>query len=101
MNVILLSASDMKLGDAAVYSLIGFVIVMAVLALLVGIFYLSGIIFKTKVMSRDKLFEFKKKSKSHEPAYVPEIIDEGDDGETVAAIAAAIAVVLEQENDGV
>lgn len=95
----LLSANtNIDAGQAALYALIGFVIVIAVLALLVGIFYLSGIIFRTKVMSREKLFEIKKRST--EPAYVPEIIDEGDDLETVAAITAAITAILTDENGG-
>ena len=69
--VAFLSASDTPLGDAALYAVIGFIIVIAVLALLVGIFYLSGFIFKTKAMSGDKLFDFKKKAPNE-----PEIIAE-------------------------
>ena len=47
MYLTFLAASDVKLGDAALYSLIGFLIVFAVLALLVGIFYLMGAIFRS------------------------------------------------------
>lgn len=87
-------------GTGAIDAVVGFLIVIAVLALLVGIFYLSGIIFRTKAMSKEKLFEFKKREASREPAYVPEIIDEGDELETVAAITAAITVMLTEENGG-
>ncbi len=92
MTVSFLSASDVKIGDAALYALVGFVIVIAVLALLVGIFYLSGFIFRTKALSRDNLFERKKKDG---PA--PQ---DGDDEQTVAAITAAIAVILAEESGG-
>ncbi|MCH5163025.1 MAG: OadG family protein [Clostridiales bacterium] len=85
-------------GTAAIYAIIGFSIVVAVLALLVGVFYLSGYIFRTKALSREKLFEFKKKPT--EPVYVPEIVDEGDELDVVAAITAAITAILTDENGG-
>ena len=89
-----LSASDTPLGDAALYAIIGFVIVILVLALLVGIFYLSGFIFKTKVMSRDKLFDFKKKAPKEPEIIAEEPVNTLDDDEVVAAITAAISVMI-------
>ena len=93
-----LSASDTSLGSGAIYAVVGFFIVLAVLALLVGIFYLSGIIFKTKAMSGDKLFDFKKKGEPAEPEIIAEEpVNTEDDGEIVAAITAAIAAILDGE----
>lgn len=60
MMMFLSAETDITTGAAALYALIGFIIVVAVLALLVGIFYLSGAIFRTKALSRDNLFERKK-----------------------------------------
>ncbi len=94
-----LSASDTPLSDVALYALIGFVIVMVVLALLVGIFYLSGFIFKTKFMSKEKLFDFKKKAPNEPEIIAEEPVNTEDDGEVVAAITAAIAVMLDSEDD--
>ncbi len=88
------------IGEAAVDAVLGFVIVVGVLALLVGIFYISGRLFRTKALSKENLFEFKKQNVACEPAYVPEITDDGGELETVAAIAAAISAVLEDENGG-
>ena len=93
MMAMLLSASDVKLMDAFLYALVGFIIVLAVLALLVGIFYLTGFIFRTKAMSKEKLFERKKRDK-----VVATASDgEQDDEELVAAITAAISCMLESE----
>ncbi len=98
--VAFLSASDTSLSAAALYALIGFIIVLCVLALLVGIFYLSGFIFKTKFMSREKLFDFKKKNEPAEPDIIAEEpVCSDDDGEVVAAITAAIAAILDSESD--
>ncbi|MCH5161171.1 MAG: OadG family protein [Clostridiales bacterium] len=98
--VAFLSASDTPLSTAALYALVGFVIVVLVLALLVGIFYLSGFIFKTKFMSRDKLFDFGKKKVPNEPEIVAEEpVSEESDAEVVAAITAAISVILAGEQD--
>ncbi|MBD5132327.1 MAG: hypothetical protein HDT28_07070 [Clostridiales bacterium] len=94
MSTLFLSASDVKIGDAALYALIGFVIVLLVLALLVGIFYLTGFLFQTKALSREKLFERKKK-----PKVESEEADE-DDTEIVAAITAAIAAIYSSEGEG-
>lgn len=91
MMMFLSAETDITTGAAALYALIGFIIVVAVLALLVGIFYLSGAIFRTKALSRDNLFKRKKKADKSAPT------DVEDDGETVAAITAAIAVMLEAE----
>ena len=98
MSIALLSASDMSLGDGALYSVIGFIIVLAVLALLVGIFYLSGFIFQSK------LFNKQKEQKQTPPAAVQVQSAESEKEETneqlVAAITAAIACVLKDERDG-
>lgn len=97
METCFLSASDITVGSAALYALVGFVIVLAVLALLVGIFYLSGYLFRTKFLSREKLFERKKKADG--VSEQKEEQAEEDDLETVAAITAAISAML--EDDGV
>ena len=86
MNISLLS---MSLGDGALYSVVGFVIVLAVLALLVGIFYLSGFIFQSKAFNKDK---------AEKPAATQTENADSDD-ELVAAITAAISCVLQSESD--
>ncbi len=96
MNIVsFLSASDMKISDAALYALVGFIIVLAVLALLVGIFYLTGFLFQTKALSKQNLFERKKKSKTSDD--VNSDIDA--DAETIAAITAAIYSIYADEAD--
>lgn len=95
MNTMILCASDTSLLDAFLYALVGFVIVLSVLALLVGIFYLTGRLFQTKAFGKEKLFDFGKKPKSVEFA------EQSVDDELVAAITAAISVVLESENDDI
>ncbi len=95
-----LSASDVPIGTAALYALVGFVIVLIVLALLVGIFYLVGFIFRTKALSGDKLFDFKGKKQTEvkDPEIVPDVtVNADDETETVAAITAAISVILSEE----
>ena len=88
--------SDVEIGTGALYALVGFVIVLAVLALLVGIFTVSGLVFRTKVMSREKLFE--KQPKNHDPEFIPTAVPEiSEDDEVVAAITAAISVILSEE----
>lgn len=89
--------SDTSIGSAALYALIGFLIVVAVLALLVGIFYLTGFIFKSKAFSRDKLFERKKKPKAASETSPAQ----SDDDELAAAITAAVMCMLESEGDDV
>lgn len=97
MNTLMfLCASDTKISDAALYSVIGFVIVLLVLLLLVGIFYLTGFVFKTKFMSKDNLFERKGKNKASDSV---ESADADDEQEVVAAITAAITAVLSEENE--
>ncbi|MCH5157696.1 MAG: OadG family protein [Clostridiales bacterium] len=97
MNLSFLSASDVPIGTAALYAVIGFVIVLGVLALLVGIFLISGLIFRTKALSKDKLFE-KKEKPNPEPEFVPSAVPErNNDDEIVAAITAAITVILSEE----
>lgn len=59
-----LSASDTPISEAAVKALIGFAVVLIVLLLLVGIFYLTGFLFQTKALSKDKLFERNKQKAS-------------------------------------
>lgn len=92
MSIALLSAKDITLGEGALYSLIGFVIVLLVLALLVGIFYLSGYIFKSKL--------FNKKEEKNPAAAMPKETAADDDDELVAVITAAVACMLEEENGG-
>ncbi len=94
MNIVsLLSAKNYSLGEGAVLALVGFVIVLIVLALLVGIFYLSGFIFQTKLFNRPK------KDKSKPTDVVQKAVDDvaEDEEEVVAAITAAIACVLSAE----
>lgn len=101
MAEMFLSASDIAISDAAVRALVGFVIVLAVLALLVGIFYLSGFLFRTKFLSKDKLFSFGKKNKDKSlPKDGGEPVSaDMEDEETVAAITAAITVMLSEDGD--
>lgn len=102
MTAVLLSAEgtakDLSVLDAFLYAVIGFLIVLAVLALLVGIFYLSGFLFRTKAMSGDKLFSIKKKERSTTDKASDD--DGSSDEEVVAAISAAITVLLTEENGG-
>ena len=84
--IFLSTETEITTGAAALYAVIGFLIVVGVLALLVGIFYLSGAIFRTKALSRDNLFERRKNANKAAPT------------ETVAAITAAIAVILGEES---
>lgn len=92
MNMYLLSAEKVTLGEGALYSVIGFVIVLLVLALLVGIFYLSGFIFQSK--------PFNKQKKDSPPAAPQQqSVDDETDEQLVAAITAAIACVLQSEYD--
>lgn len=103
MYLTFLSARDVALGDAALYSLIGFVIVLAVLALLVGIFYLMGAIFRSKLFNMPKKEKKKGKKKADEPAASeqPATLESAaeDEGEVIAAITAAISIMLEQEGE--
>lgn len=97
MNVSFISATDISVGVAALYALVGFVIVLLVLALLVGIFYLSGYLFRTELLSKEKLFERKKQSDGEGSNSQGQ--EEDIELETVAAITAAISATL--EDDGV
>lgn len=97
MNLfMLLSASDTSLSNAALYALVGFLIVLSVLAILVGIFYLTGFLFQKTRLGSDKLFERKAKAPSVEQS--PVASDE-DDEEVIAAIFAAIAAVYAEESN--
>lgn len=89
MNGFFLCASDVTIGETAVYALVGFVIVLLVLALLIGIFYLSGFVFKSKL--------FNKTEQPKSPSKTPETSEVDQDEETVAAITAAIALILAEE----
>lgn len=91
MSMNLLSASDMSVGEGALYSLIGFIIVLLVLALLVGIFYLSGFVFKSKLFNKQE--ETPVISNTSEQA-------DDDDDELVAVITAAVSCMLEEECGG-
>ena len=93
MVKLIAAADNMSIGDAALYALVGFLIVLAVLALLVGIFYLSGFIFKSKALSGGL-----KKKKDDATANIAAPA-EADDEELVAAITAAISVILSEESD--
>lgn len=92
MTISLLSAKDLTLGEGALYSVIGFVIVLIVLALLVGIFYLSGYIFQSKL--------FDKKEEKKPPVAKPVETADDDADELVAVITAAVACMLEEECGG-
>lgn len=99
MNIsVFLSANDIKISDGALYAVIGFVIVLAVLALLVGIFYLTGFLFQTKALSKDKPFERKKKQ-SVQSASDTSDADLADE-ELLAVITAAVSAVYDSESDG-
>lgn len=91
MNTYLLSAEKVSLAEGALYSVIGFVIVLLVLALLVGIFYLSGFIFQSKLFN-------KQKQQTKPAATQPQSGDDETDEQLVAAITAAIACVLQTES---
>ena len=96
MNIVsLLSAKNYSLGEGAVLALVGFVIVLIVLALLVGIFYLSGFIFQTKLFNRPK------KDKSKPTDVVQKAVDDvaEDEEEVVAAITAACVLSAEACDD--
>lgn len=98
MNITFLSESDVSIGTGALEAIVGFIIVLAVLALLVGIFMISGLIFRTKAMSREKLFSREKPAQQLEPEFIPTAVPErSEDDEVVAAITAAIAVMLSEE----
>ncbi|MDE5593543.1 MAG: OadG family protein [Clostridiales bacterium] len=90
MNIGLLSAEKVSLAEGALYAVVGFVIVLLVLALLVGIFYLSGFIFQSK--------PFNKQKPSKLAAAQPQVSDDETDEQLVAAITAAIACVLQSES---
>lgn len=94
MNLALLSASEeMSLGEGALYAVVGFIIVLLVLALLVGIFYLSGFIFQSKLFNKKR----EEKPATAQPAVS---VEEETDEQLVAAITAAIACVMEDECSG-
>ena len=98
MNVFsFISASDYSLGDGALYSVVGFIVVLVVLALLVGIFYLTGFLFKTKALSKENLFERKSKKPETTEQEKPTAAKEQSDDELVAVITAAIAAVYASE----
>ena len=77
-------------GMAALYALIGFIIVVVVLAVLVGIFYLLGAVFNSKKSDS--------KSKKSKTAVSDITTDSDNEDELIAAITAAITVVLSEEN---
>lgn len=84
-------------GAAALKALVGFVIVLLVLLLLIGIFYLMGAIFRSKLFNMPKKEKKNKKKKGDAVAEpVAETVE--DDEEVVAAITAALSVILEQES---
>lgn len=91
---VLSASGDISLADGALYSVIGLIIVIAVLALLVGIFYLTGYLFQTKALSRENLFE--RKSKTSPQTDSRSDGDEADD-EITAAIVAAVGIILQNE----
>lgn len=80
-------------GMAALYALIGFIIVLAVLAVLVGIFYLLGAVFNSK--------KLKGKSAKQVPATTTAVASSDDEEELVAAITAAVTAVLSEESGDV
>lgn len=92
MNIAILSAAKVSLGEGALYAVIGFIIVLVVLALLVGIFYLSGFIFQSKLFNKPK----SQKSAEQQAAAT----ENDEDEQLVAVITAAISCMLEEENDG-
>ena len=90
MSITLLSAKDMTLGEGALFAVVGFIIVLLVLALLVGIFYLSGFIFQSKAFNKKK----------EQPAATVQQTDDGEeetDEQLVAAITAAVMCMLQEE----
>lgn len=94
MTLFISANKDISIGNAALYALVGFLIVLSVLALLVGIFYLSGAIFKSKTLNAGH-----KKKEPVKNAEEPVTVTD-DDGEVVAAITAAISVILSEEAVG-
>ena len=94
MNVVLLSANEnMTIQDAALYALVGFVIVLLVLALLVGIFYLMGFIFKSMEKSKAQ------KQEATAPQTAVTESNE-DDEELFAVISAVISAIYDEESAG-
>ena len=91
----LLSASDTPISSAALYALVGFLIVLAVLAILVGIFYFTGFLFQKTKLGSDKLFERKPKQPS--VAEKAPAVSEEEDEEVVAAITAAITAMYAED----
>ncbi len=80
----------MNLGDAAVYALVGIMVVFAVLVILVAILYLFQFIFG----------KIEKGVGTKNKVATPVITDSDEtDQETVAAIMAAITVLLEGEQE--
>lgn len=100
--ITLLCASDIPISSAALYALVGFLIVLAVLAILVGIFYLTGFLFQKTRLGADKLFERKPKQQASEEKAPAVVSQKEDDGEVVAAITAAIVAMYADntETDG-
>lgn len=94
-SIALLCVSDTPISTAALYALIGFLIVLAVLAILVGIFYLTGFLFQKTRLGADKLFERKPKQPISEDPSFAVVSKEDDEGEVVAAITAAIAAMYD------
>ena len=84
--------SDVAVGDAALYALVGLAIVVSVLALLVFVFWLSGLLFKSKLMN--------KPAKDKSQSAVSSEADDGDDEQLMAVITAAITAVYDSENNG-
>ncbi|MDE6401370.1 MAG: OadG family protein [Clostridiales bacterium] len=95
-----LSASDTPISEAAVKALVGFVIVLAVLLLLVGIFYLTGFLFRTKWLSKDNLFERKKKNVKSNDVTTVDTNGEETDEELYAVISAVISAMYDDEAIG-
>lgn len=95
MNIAFSAAKSMSLGNGALVAFIGFIIVLAVLALLVGIFYISGAIFKSKLFNKQKAV-----TPLPQQTKVAEAAEDETDDALVAVITAAVACMLEEECDG-
>lgn len=96
LKMVFLAVSNVKLGDAALISLLGFTLVVGVLIILVCLFYLSGFIFK----------QIDKHQADKQAAIAPSVSPSNmsvsdDDEEVVAAIIAAVSVILSEETQAV
>ena len=88
---------DIPISEAALYALLGFLIVVVGIAFLIFIVWLVG-----KIMSKSSVKATKEPVKSEKPAPVPKVPTAQDinavDDETVAVIMAALMAYYQKSN---